>query len=418
MAMTDFRNVLTLPVDQRADQQAEETVADLALDAGSIFGKFGADITVVRDWPGRVALVVGRSTHPQVVATLDQVGFMPVLVCPDQLSARLAELAPFSFLILSPDVFDTDAAVDQVRGWHAASPSARLKLAYPGDVHDPAVLIRAIRAGVCDVVDPDDAVAFETAIRSGMRRGGATRERVLAIGAHPDDVEIGCGGTLLDHRRRGDRVSILTLSRGAVGGDRSARLGEAAATADAIGAQLLFGDLPDTEIDEGITTIRLIESVVRALDPTVVYVHSINDNHQDHRAVSTATRSATRGVRRVFGYQSPSATNNFLPTQFVDVGAVLGRKVEVLQMFASQDGRSYLEPELVAAGARYWARHLGANARYAEPFEVIRSVGELRHAIADPLAESRPTLSVAVPASSALPVRENLVDSQVWATSS
>jgi LmbE family N-acetylglucosaminyl deacetylase len=215
---------------------------------------------------------------------------------------------------------------------------------------------------------------------------------VLAIGAHPDDVEIGCGGTLLDHRRRDDRISILTLSHGAVGGDRRARMAEAAAAADAIGAQLLFGDLPDTGIDAGGDTVRLIESVVRALDPTVVYVHSMHDTHQDHRAVATATRSATRQVRRVFAYQSPSATNDFDPMQFVSVDDVLARKVEVLQLFASQDGRTYLEPELVTAGARYWARHLAASARYAEPFEVIRSVGELRHSVTTPRLPSEPDL--------------------------
>ena len=201
-------------------------------------------------------------------------------------------------------------------------------------------------------------------------------------------------------------------AEGAIGGDTQQRVNESAATADAIGAQLLIADLPDTEIDEGVQTIRLIESVVRRLDPTVVYVHSEHDNHQDHRAVSTAVRSATRGVRRVFAYQSPSATNHFLPTQFVNVDDTVHRKVEVLQMFHSQDGRSYLEPELVVAGARYWARHLAANARYAEPFEVIRSVGELRQHATAPVfdaATDSPPLAMtpiqlrAVPAISAEP---------------
>ena len=197
-------------------------------------------------------------------------------------------------------------------------------------------------------------------------------------------MEIGCGGTLFDHQLRGDRISILTLSRGAVGGDQLERVQESTNTAEAVGAQLLFGDLPDTRIDDGVATIRLIEEVVRALDPTVVYVHSKHDNHQDHRAVSTASASATRGVRRVFAYQSPSATNEFRPTQFVPIDGVLRRKVEVLLMFGSQHGRSYLEPELVVAGSRYWARHLGSSARYAEPFEVIRSVGDLRQSSTAP----------------------------------
>ena len=130
---------------------------------------------------------------------------------------------------------------------------------------------------------------------------------------------------------------------------------------------------------------------MQLIQPTVVYVHSQHDNHQDHRAVSRATASATRQVRRVYGYQSPSATNEYRPTKFVPVDHVLQRKVQVLMMFDSQNGRSYLEPELVVAGSRYWARHLGASARYAEPFEVIRSVGDLRQSatVNVPLTDGR-----------------------------
>ena len=353
------------------------------MDAGLLSG-LNPQITVVRNWPSRVAVVVGARPDSRVVAALNQVGFNSVAASFPEAAETVRRVAPFAFLMLGPDVFETDASVEAVRAWHRGSPSARLKLCSPARSRDPEVLVRAIRAGVTDVIDPGDPEQLEAVIRGGMRNAGLARERVLAIGAHPDDVEIGCGGTLLDHRRRDDRVSILTLSHGAVGGDRRARMAEAAATADAIGAQLLFGDLPDTEIDAGGATVRLIESVVRALNPTVVYVHSMHDTHQDHRAVATATRSATRQVRRVFAYQSPSATNDFDPMRFVSVDDVLARKIEVLQLFASQDGRSYLEPELVTAAARYWARHLSASAHYAEPFEVIRSMGELRHSVTTP----------------------------------
>ena len=379
------------------DEYDQGNVVELRPNEGSAkvvsrLGLLHPDVTVVRDWPDRTAVLVGNALHPFVVAALQRAGFRPVVTTIENAASTVEQLSPVSFLILGPDVFATDASVAAVRQWRSHSPAARVKLAYPAENRDAEVLVRAIRAGVGDVVDPHDVVAFEAAIRKGMLQGGATRERVLAIGAHPDDVEIGCAGTLLDHRRRGDRITVLTMSRGAIGGDQQQRLGESATTAEALGAQLLFADLPDTCIQDGVDTIRLIESVVAAIDPTVVYVHSKHDNHQDHRAVSTAARSATRGVRRVFAYQSPSATNEFFPTQFVNVDDTVRRKVEVLQMFRSQDGRSYLEPELVVAGARYWARHLAANARYAEPFEVIRSVGELRHTVSHYVQEAASAL--------------------------
>jgi len=124
----------------------------------------------------------------------------------------------------------------------------------------------------------------------------------------------------------------------------------------------------------------------------VVYTHSRNDSHQDHRAVAVAAVSATRGVRRVFAFQSPSATNDFRPTQFVPIDAVVQRKAHALSLFASQTGRSYLEPDFILSAARYWARQLGASARYAEPFEVIRSMGDLRQnpAIGDRPAQPSP----------------------------
>ncbi len=347
-------------------------------------------VTVERGWPSRTALVVGATPHPVVLDVLQRHGIGACVAPVSQVDALLSGIGPFTFLLLGPDVFADDAGVDRVREWHRCSPSARVKLVARPEDTAPAVLVRALRAGVNDVLDPDEHERIDAQVTAGLVSAGAHRERVLAIGAHPDDVEIGCAGTLLDHRRRGDRITILTLSRGAVGGDTDARRDEARRTAETIGAQLLFADLPDTRVDDGIDTIRLIESVVAAVDPTVVYVHSAHDNHQDHRAVHTATRSATRGVRRVFAYQSPSATNEFFPTQFVPIDAVVGQKVEVLQLFDSQSGRSYLEPELVTAGSRYWARHLGASARYAEPFEVLRSVGDLRHAVTTPSVTTFP----------------------------
>ncbi len=337
----------------------------------------GPEISVVRDWPKRTALLIGGASHPLILGALQSYGLVSVPATTDQ-TDRIASAGPFTFLFVGPESLVDDASTAQVRIVQSSSPSARLLLAYSAAPRDPDVLIRGLHAGMHDVFDPEDPGAVNEVVLRGLLNASAHRERVLAIGAHPDDVEIGCGGTLIDHYLRGDRLSILTLSRGAVGGDQEDRLEEASNTAAAVGAQLLFGDLPDTRIDDGIATIRLIEEVVRAVDPTVVYVHSKHDSHQDHRAVSTATASATRGVRRIFSYQSPSATNEFRPTRFVPVDDVLRQKVEVLLMFNSQNGRSYLEPELVVAGSRYWARHLGANARYAEPFEVMRSIGDLR----------------------------------------
>lgn len=194
---------------------------------------------------------------------------------------------------------------------------------------------------------------------------------VLAIGAHPDDVEIGCGGTLLKHRRAGDRVVVLTVSSGAKGGDADERQAESEHAAHMLGAELLMGDLEDTKIDPGAATIALIAEVIRDVKPDVVYTHSAHETHQDHRAVHAATLVAARGVPNLFCYQSPSTTPDFQPARYVDVGGEMKGKLALLQAFVSQTTvRPYLEEELVRATARYWGRFAGY--REVEPLEVVR----------------------------------------------
>jgi two-component system, NtrC family, response regulator HydG len=199
------------------------------------------------------------------------------------------------------------------------------------------------------------------------------RERVLAVGAHPDDVEIGAGGTLAAHSAASDAVAILTLSRGARGGDQAQRTRESQEAADVIGARLFLRDLADTQIPEGHPTIGLIEEVIEETQPTIVYTHSIHDLHQDHRSTHRAVMVACRQVGRVYCFQSPSATVAFHPTHFVNIDDYIGRKLKVIDAFGSQAGiRGYMDPELITSTARYWARCCAGT--HAEPFETIRNL--------------------------------------------
>lgn len=201
-------------------------------------------------------------------------------------------------------------------------------------------------------------------------------QRVLAIGAHPDDVEIGVGGILAAHRAAGDEVTILTLSRGSRGGDVADRQSESLSSAELLGARLFLHDLVDTEITSGGPTVRLIEEVVREVAPTIVYTHTDHDRHQDHRAVHAATVVATRTIDTVGCYQSPSATIDFRPTRFVAIDGFVERKLELLACFGSQtDRRSYLDPEFVRATARYWSRFGGGTE--VEPLEIVRESADL-----------------------------------------
>ena len=197
------------------------------------------------------------------------------------------------------------------------------------------------------------------------------QKRVLAIGAHPDDVEIGCGGALVKHYDDYDVLHILTLSRGAAGGDTNVRVAEAHNAAAMVGAQLKLENLSDTSIGTDAATISIIEAAIRELQATHVYTHTNEDTHQDHRAIHAATLVAARGVPNVYCYQSPSSTVDFKPHRFVDITHHIEQKIDLIGAYKSQiDRMEQLQPDVILSTARYWGRFAGHV--LAEPLQIVR----------------------------------------------
>jgi LmbE family N-acetylglucosaminyl deacetylase len=198
---------------------------------------------------------------------------------------------------------------------------------------------------------------------------------VLAIGAHPDDIELGCGATLLAHAAAGDSVTMLVLTGGENGPGTANRHAEQRDAATTLGAGLRWGGLIDCTLNPDAPTVRLIENVLHETEAELVYVHAPDDSHQDHRAAAAATLSAGRRLSRVLHYQSPS-TITFNPTLYVDITAHLTGKLAALKAHASQvELSAMVEPDAVVASARHW----GAQARtgYAEAFAPTRMILDL-----------------------------------------
>ncbi|WP_308285817.1 PIG-L deacetylase family protein [Actinoplanes hulinensis] len=199
---------------------------------------------------------------------------------------------------------------------------------------------------------------------------------VLAVGAHPDDIELGCGGALAAHRAAGDAVTMLVVTGGQSGpGATAGRRAEAEAAACSLDCLLIWGNLVDCAVNADAATIALVERALEQTRADVVYVHAPDDSHQDHRAVAAATVSAARHIRRVLHYRSPSTTR-FEPSVYVDIAAHLDRKLDALSCHRSQvESSAMVDPEVVAASAR----HFGAQARvrYAEAFVPGRFVWDL-----------------------------------------
>lgn len=199
---------------------------------------------------------------------------------------------------------------------------------------------------------------------------------VLAVGAHPDDVELGCGGTLAAHADAGDPVTMLVLTGGERGaGSPRQRQREQERAAAALGATLVWGELPDCGVAVSPETVALVEEVLRRVAADTVYVHAPDDSHQDHRAAAAITLAAARHRSTLLYYRSPTTTA-FQPSLYVDIGAHLGRKLQALGCHRSQvEAAPMVEPDAVVASAR----HFGAEARtgYAEPFVAARFVWQL-----------------------------------------
>jgi LmbE family N-acetylglucosaminyl deacetylase len=198
---------------------------------------------------------------------------------------------------------------------------------------------------------------------------------VLAVGAHPDDIELGCGATLLAHAAAGDDVTMLVMTGGESGPGAGVRHAEQRSAARTLGAALRWGGFRDCTLIADTTTVAAVEAVLADTGAELVYVHAPEDSHQDHRATAAATLSAARRLARVLHYQSPS-TLTFVPTVFVDVTAYLPGKLAALAAHTSQvEMSAMVEPDAVQASARHW----GAQARigYAEAFVPTRMVLDL-----------------------------------------
>lgn len=191
---------------------------------------------------------------------------------------------------------------------------------------------------------------------------------VLAVGSHPDDIELGCGGALAKHVARGDRVIMLVITTGQAGpGDVAARTREQEAAAATLGAELRWGGLPDGSVSaHELALVHTIERVIREEEVDVVYTHGLQDTHQDHRAVALATLGAARHCKRVLCYDSPSSYH-FVPSVFVDITEAFDKKVSALRCHASQVEHSAMaSTSLVATQAGY--RGFQARVEHAEGF--------------------------------------------------
>jgi LmbE family N-acetylglucosaminyl deacetylase len=179
---------------------------------------------------------------------------------------------------------------------------------------------------------------------------------ILAIGAHPDDIELGCGGLLLKASRQ-DRHNIFmyTLTRGGASGDPEERTKELIESAKFIGAKRLWIDnFEDTKLSLSSDLINHIEFFIKKADPDIVLTHSLGDTHHDHRAIAASTMEAGRFVPNILAYEIP-VTREFKPQVYYDITDVIDGKIELINIFLSQRSKSFLQSNAIRGLAQYRA---------------------------------------------------------------
>jgi len=217
--------------------------------------------------------------------------------------------------------------------------------------------------------------------------------RILAIGCHPDDIEVACAGTLAKYVKEGHTVIMCHVANGNMGHKvimpkelREIRRKEARESGGVIGAKVLTCDIDDLSVYDGQKDQRdKVVDIIRYSRPDAIITHSPNDYMPDHVAVSrlvfdasfnasvphyeTNEKQSAEVVPII--YMDTLAGMGFLPTEYVDITETLDTKLEMLEKHVSQmkwmrdhDGIDFAE--FVRSCARF--RGLQCGVKYAEAF--------------------------------------------------
>jgi Uncharacterized proteins, LmbE homologs len=222
---------------------------------------------------------------------------------------------------------------------------------------------------------------------------------VLAVGCHPDDLEIGCGGTLAKFAKQGNKVTMCHMANGNMGHAvimpeelREIRTLEAENAGKILGAvEVINMDVPDLEVDSRDPRLvsALIE-VIRRVQPEIIITHYPEDYMKDHREVSSIVFDASfsssiphlytnsmsyANIVPIF-YMDTLAGMNFQPAEYVDVSGEIETKLNALACHESQikwmlkhDGIDFLD--FVRTVSKF--RGLQCSVPYAEGFQACKT---------------------------------------------
>lgn len=208
--------------------------------------------------------------------------------------------------------------------------------------------------------------------------------KILAVGAHLDDIEIACGGTLAKAVESGHTVKALIMSKsGYTNKEGKLQRSDEIAVEEGLNALHTLG-LMDIEILDFATkdipfrsdVVNAIDVCIGAFDPDVIFTHHPFDTHQAHEGVAKATIAAARRKNTVFFYEpiTPSGRSYvaFKPQMYVDIETTLDKKIQSLKCHTSEYNKFGAEDWVEGVRCRCGFRGYEIGKKFAEAFEVLR----------------------------------------------
>jgi len=208
--------------------------------------------------------------------------------------------------------------------------------------------------------------------------------RILAFGAHADDIEISMGGTIAKHVSAGHDVKMVVAiipdeDKEGVSSKkaRDKRWKEGEGAAEILGADLEILDLDRYEFRYDRHNVKIFDKIVRDYKPDKVYTSWNHDSHMDHLALSNIIFAATRrNIHSVYMYEpmTPGGITpySFRANMFVDISGFIGTKMDSVKAYKSV--RNLYETWIpgIDGRARYRGDQIGVE--YAEAFEVVKEI--------------------------------------------
>ena len=220
-------------------------------------------------------------------------------------------------------------------------------------------------------------------------------KNVIVVTVHPDDETLGCGGTILKHKKTGDKIHWLIITHlDEAAGYKREDFEKRDSEIKSVSANYQFDSVvrynyPTTKLDK-ITSGELIGKIsgtFKEIRPSTIYLQHYGDAHSDHRITFEAVYACTKSFRYPFvkeiytmeilsetEFSAPIESNAFKPNHFINISEFMEKKIEIMNLYKSEIGEHPFprsERNIRALGTFRGAQ---CNAEYAEAFVCLKSI--------------------------------------------